>query len=383
MEPLQKKILIAAFRDVSRSKRVLRQINYLKDKYELYVIGYEPFINITGISYFQVNPCFRNMNLYQKAYSAFLLAIRQFETAYKILYNYQDTLQKLTKTQFDLILVHDFKPLPMIYQLNEKPNILVDIHEYYFDMSNRRIGLLTRFDEYLINTYFLRCDKGFTVSHGIAEKYKNETGKNFQVITSAHDYVDCKPSTVLPDKIKIIHHGNANPARQLELMIEVMDYVDERFELDLMLTALTFDVPYVKKLHKMANLRKNVRILPPVAPDDIVAFTSQYDIGFFLLPETNFSLTYSLPNKFFEFIQARLCIAIGPSIEMAKKVRKYDLGIIAEDFKPSTMASMLNTLTESQIMHHKQQCHNFAHELSSEKEMEKLGKIIKSLVPTT
>ena len=383
MNSLQKKILIAAFRDVSKSKRVLRQIYYLKDKYDLYVIGYEPSININGIKYFQVIPRFRYMSLYQKVSSAFILGIRQFEAAHRQLYGYQDAIRKLSPIQFDLILAHDFKPLPMIYQLNKNPNILVDIHEYYFDMSNKRIRLISRFDDYLISTYFLRCDKGFTVSQGIAEEYKNKSGKNFQVITSAHDYVECQPSSVMPDKIRIIHHGNANSDRKLERMIQVMDNVDKRFELDLMLTALTFDMPYLKSLQKMADSRKNVRLLPPVASKDIVTFTSQYDIGFFLLPETNFSLKYSLPNKFFEFIQARLCIAIGPSVEMAKIVKKYDLGIVAEDFNPNTMANMLNALTEEQIMYHKQQCHRFAHELSSEKEMVKLGCIIKNSLSTT
>ena len=379
----RKKILIAAFRDVKKSKRVLRQIYYLREKYELYVIGYEPHLDISGIQYFQVNPCFRKMKPHQKAFSVFLLGLRQFEAAYKQLYGYQDILKKLSPFQFDLILAHDFKPLPMIYQMDHKPNLLIDVHEYYFDMSNKRIRLISRFDDYLINTYFFRCENGFTVSQGIADEYEKVTGKHFQVITSAHDYVDCDPNPVLPEKIRIIHHGNANPARKLELMIEVMDHVDERFELDLMLTALTFDSSYVKRLKEMASSRKNVRIVAPVTPEDIVRVTNQYDIGLYMLAPTSFNTHYALPNKFFEFIQARLCIAIGPSIEMADIINKYGLGIVAEDFEPVTMAKRLKDLTYEKIMYHKQQCHRFAKELSSEEEMKKLGGIIKSMLQNT
>ena len=143
-----------------------------------------------------------------------------------------------------------------------------------------------------------------------------------------------------------------------------------------MLTSLTFEHAYIARLQKMADQRENVQIIPPVAQDDIVPFTNQYDIGLFLLPEINRSLQYALPNKLFEFIQARLCIAIGPTVEMANLVKRYDLGIVADDFEPATLANMLKRLTKEQLEYYKQQCHKHARTLSSETEMAKLENII-------
>lgn len=387
-----RKILIVAFREIRKGKRVLRQLEYLKEKYEVYAVGFDQQFVMPEIQYVRVTPRFKSTSLFQRLIIATLLGGHKFSAAYPRMYDLDPALRYLSDIGFDLILAHDLKPLPFIERLDKLPTLLVDVHEYFFDKGEKEslrsagIGnyfiykLLENFDQYLIKRYFPVCEHCFTVSQGIAEQYEKKMGRRFEVITSAHDYVHCTPSLVSPDKIRLIHHGYASRTRKIERMIEMMDAVDERFTLDLMLTSLTFEHSYIDYLAQLAASRNNVRIIPPVAPDDIVTYTNQYDIGIFLLPETNLSLKYALPNKFFEFIQARLCIAIGPSIEMARIVKQYDLGIVAEDFQSSTLAQKLNALTSEQIMHHKQQCHRHARELSSETEMEKLGSMIAKLL---
>jgi hypothetical protein len=73
-------------------------------------------------------------------------------------------------------------------------------------------------------------------------------------------------------------------------------------------------------------------------------------MGVFLAPPTTYNLKYCLPNKFFEFIQARIGVAIGPSIEMVPILRKYGLGVIAQDFSPRSLAMQLNALDAAAIM---------------------------------
>ena len=57
----------------------------------------------------------------------------------------------------------------------------------------------------------------------------------------------------------------------------------------------------------------------------------------------------ALPNKFFEFIQARLAIAIVPSPEMARLTREFDCGVVAEDFSSLSLARALTGLTAQGI----------------------------------
>ena len=181
------------------------------------------------------------------------------------------------------------------------------------------------------------------------------------------------------DKIKLIHHGYASPDRVIEGMIETMDYVDSRFHLDLMLVA-NYQQDYLQQLEQMVKTRNNVRILSPVSFEEIIPFTSQYDIGFYILKPANFNHLYALPNKFFEFIQARLMVAIGPSPEMARLTKQYNLGIIAKDFSAKEMAKSLNALTKEQILQYKENANQTAKILNAEKEGEKLLKILEEVL---
>ena len=167
--------------------------------------------------------------------------------------------------------------------------------------------------------------------------------------------------------------------RGIEKMIETMDYVDNRFTLDLMLIA-TWESDYYKELKAMAQTRNNVRIIPPVPFEEIVPFSTQYDIGFYILQPTCYNTKYALPNKFFEFIQARLALAIGPSPEMAKYLKTYNLGIVAPDFTPQSMAKALNTLTKEQILIYKENANKAAEILNATKEGEKLLKIVEKVL---
>lgn len=219
-----------------------------------------------------------------------------------------------------------------------------------------------------------------TVCEGIALEYEKQYGIKSDILMSFPDFFDKGPSEPVSNMFRIIHHGSANPSRRIETMIEMMDCLDERFSLDLML------VPgerfYFNKLIRMADSRKNVRIIPTVEYNNIIPFTNNYDIGLFLVPPSTFNLKYTLPNKLFEFIQARLAVAIGPSIEMKKIVEKYDCGIVSKDFNPKSLAEKLNKLTAEKIIYYKNQPHKAASELNAENNSKKIRKIVSDLIGT-
>ena len=55
----------------------------------------------------------------------------------------------------------------------------------------------------------------------------------------------------------------------------------------------------------MVEASERVRIVPPVLSHEVVSFIHQYDMGIFILEPINFNYTHALPNKLFEFVQAR------------------------------------------------------------------------------
>ncbi len=144
----------------------------------------------------------------------------------------------------------------------------------------------------------------------------------------------------------------------------MMDYLDNSFALNFLLTEASKS--YLDKLKKLAVKNSNIRFLDPVPMRELSTFLNQFDIGIFLLEPTNFNYRYALPNKLFEFIQARLAIAIGPSPEMSRVVKEHDLGIVAEDFEPETLAKKIMNLDYEKINYYKNQSHKVAYSLSAE-----------------
>ena len=219
-----------------------------------------------------------------------------------------------------------------------------------------------------------------TVCQGIADMYEREFGKKPVVITNAAEFEDIQPHLIEADKttIRLIHHGGAGPSRKIENMIKMMDDVDGRFELNLMLIGRW--PGYLRQLKRLAKKNPNIHFLPPQPMRTLPRYLNQFDIGLFLLEPTNFNYLYALPNKLYEFIQARLAVAIGPSPEMERIVNEHDLGVVAQDFSPEALAHRLVSLDKEKINHYKLQSHKIAWALSAEKNREILLDMIEHLL---
>ena len=81
-------------------------------------------------------------------------------------------------------------------------------------------------------------------------------------------------------------------------------------------------------------------------------------------------------KQIFEFIQARLAIAIGPSPDMASLVDDYNCGIVAKEFSVEAMADSINSLSINDIDIYKRNSHKAALVLNHEVEQQKLNSIL-------
>ena len=372
-----KKILILHFHH-HNDPRARREYDILSNKYHLSGLGYGISQKFDFIMVSKPKWTFK-MKLIQR----FWLFFKCYEKVYWNLLQVKEAEEKLKDKEFDAIIAHNEESLPLVLKYKKNAKVIVDMHEYApkeFEHSFWWRFYFAPYKHYLCQTYLPQADYVYSVSQGIAEEYTKNYGIKCDVITSAAYYFNPPQFSIQDSKnIKIIHHGYASPDRVIEGMIETMDYVDPRFHLDLMLVP-NHQQDYYQTLQAMVEKRKNVRIIPPVPFEEIIPFSAQYDIGIFLCPPTTFNLANCLPNKFFEFIQARLMVAIGPSPEMARLVKQYDLGIIAKDFSPQEMAKSLNSLSKEQILQYKENVNKAAEILNAEKEGEKLLKILEEVL---
>jgi glycosyltransferase involved in cell wall biosynthesis len=366
--------LIICLTELHKDPRALRQINWLKDDYQIMTVGLSPS-GVEGVNHLQYNSP-PSTPVFGKIKRAARIFARDYERIY---WNTEKTtvFEKLKNNIFDLIIANDIEALPLAVKLKrDKTKLLFDAHEYSpleFEESLRWRLLQKPLNEYICREYVGRADVTTTVCQTIAETYQQNFHKKFEIITNATDFVDLKPSPMKQDKIRLIYHGGVSIGRQTDKQIEMMRYLDERFELNLMLVGQD---SYIESLKKLAAPLKNVRFLSPVKTNEIAGFINQFDVGIYSLAPTNFNNKYALPNKLFEFIQGRLAICVAPSPEMARIVKEFDLGVVAEDFTPQAMAQALGNLSSEKITHFKAQSAKHAYELSAEKNREKFHRLV-------
>ncbi|NLX50053.1 MAG: glycosyltransferase family 4 protein [Methanospirillum sp.] len=371
------RILVISVSDLGRDPRVNRQIRHLGRKHEVTCIGLED-PGVPGVAFHRIpgNPA------WSTAFNGLLLLLRR----YRLLSTTSPSLQRLRSEfrgrRFDLIIANDTDTLSFASAVRNGARLVFDAHEYApreFEHSLSWRLLFQGYQRHLYRRYLGGCDRVLTVSDGIAEEIGREFGVRPTVMTNASEYRALAPGPVDPDHIRLVHHGGVNPQRRLERMIEMMDHLDERFSLDLMLVSSPRHAAYFDRLRALAAGRPDVRIVPPVPMGEIASAINAYDIGLYILEPSTFNERHALPNKLFEFVQARLAIAIGPSVEMARVVREHDLGVVAETFSPEAMADRIGGLTVEEIEHYKRQSHRAASVLSSEKNLEILDGILEDL----
>jgi hypothetical protein len=299
-------------------------------------------------------------------------------------FDFRKDFKHLKKKDFHLIIVHHFLDLPLAVKLANHKNVKVifNAHEYYpLEFDNEAAWMASTHLTYMeiAKSYLKNVSICFCVGEQIAQKYKQEFGLDSIVITNAKEFYDLSPIELTNhQKIKLIHHGAAINSRRIELMFEVMNLLGDNYSLDLIL--IIGSVECLNELMEKGKNISNISFIPEVATKEIPIYTNKYDIGLFLLPPTNFNYKNALPNKLFEFIQARLAIAIGPSPEMASLVNKYDLGVVSEEFSPESLAGKIKELTIEKIMYYKKQCHKYAKELSVEENWKKIHETVDQLI---
>lgn len=376
-----KSILIICFSDLLRDPRVYRQIIFLKEEYRVIAAGWnDPLCD--GIKFVRLAINTGNKNYFIKIYNRLKLLFHQFDSYYWTQKVNRHAYKKLVKLDYDIILANDLAALPLATRLatDKKAKLIYDAHEYspreFEDNLKWRI-VWQKYTQYLCKKYLKETDAMLTVCDGIAKEYHKHFAVDPIVITNAPFYQDLAPGEVAT-KIKIIHHGAAIPGRKLELMIELMDNLDDRFTLDLML--IDNDKKYFEFLKNKASKNDCIRFIEPVAMPQIAEVINNYDIGLFILDGVNFNWRFALPNKLFEFVQGRLMVFIGPSVEMAKYVEKYNLGIVALNFNLENMANVLNSLSFEEVYKFKQNSHKYAYELSANENKEKLMALVKAIL---
>jgi hypothetical protein len=277
----------------------------------------------------------------------------------------------------DLIIANDITALNICAVSKGRARLVFDAHEFSPGQVNR-VGTGDSVEELyadaMLRRYLPQCDAMMTVGKGIAKLYQENYGILPMVITNSPKYENLEPLNRGDGLIKLVHHGVASQRRRLEGMIDLVRLLDSRFTLDFFL--MHNDERYLERLKHYAAGEPRVRFNEPVPTASLPAVLNHFDIGLRFYEPLTVNMQHGMPNKFFEYVQARIAVAVGPTPEVAEIVNTCGFGIVADDFSPATMAAKLSSLGSDDIVKMKAKAHEHAYELSAQPQMAKLKDMI-------
>lgn len=370
-----RKALVITFSNIQHDARVKRQVSFLENDFEVHLACFGDYKDFRSIA---LSP--PRLSIFNKLISGTFLLFRFYDKAYAKLYGQNLKIE----TNYDLVVANDIEALPLAFELKGGAKILFDAHEYaprHFENKLSWRIFFQGFNKYLCKKYIPGVDAMITVGEVIANEYEKHYKVKPTVITNAPAFSSIVPRPVTQNRIRMVHQGIANPSRKLELMIEMMQHLDDRFELYLMLMKPIHksNIAYLEKLKSLASTHPRIHFVTAVPTEQIIETINQYDLGIILIPPINFNYKNTLPNKFFECIQARTAVAIGPIPEIKKITEHYNIGVVSEDFSAKSLASKIQSLSVDQLNDFKRNTDKAAEELNAEKNALTFRKVIKKI----
>lgn len=369
------RLLILSFSPIASDARVLKQVRLFAGELEVTTCGYGPAPE--GVAEHLQIP---DEAEHWRKDPTWLLS-RQYRRVYETNAAVRAARALLAGRRFDAVLADDVDAVPLALELADR--VHADLHEYAPKQNTelrRWRWFVAPYMRWLCRRFVTRADSVTTVGQGIAEEYEREFGLHAEVVTNAAPYAELEPSGV-PDEgpLRLVHAGAALRNRHLETLVEAA--VATRTEVTLDLFLVPNDPGYLAELRALAAGSERVRLHEALPYSELVRTLNGFDLGVHVLPPVSFNNAWALPNKFFDFVQARLGVIVGPSPEMARLVREHGIGAVTEDFTPAALTAVLDSLTPEQVAAWKQASHQAARPLSSDAQVQTWHRAVSALLP--
>jgi glycosyltransferase involved in cell wall biosynthesis len=374
-----RRILCISFSPLSSDARVLRQIRVLSEFGEVTTVGYgrQP----SGAVHHLQLPS-NAKSLPETVVGVMKLALRMYRSV-ELTSPGEVAASTLLRDagQFDLVVANDARALPLAFSVAARAPVVADLHEWAIQENTSSLLwrlLVGPYMDALCKRYLGQVSAATTVNKSIADLYADRYGVRPGVVRNAIPYQNLVPSLVEGERVRLVHSGVAVPERNIESLIEAADSLGDRFSLDLYL--MGDDDGYLGQLKRKARNVARVSIQAPVSPSDLPGTLNAYDLGIYLLPVKSLNHQLMLPNKFFDFVQARLGVLISPATETSALIAQYDLGPRLANHSVSGLVSALESLSADDVRRYKQNAHHAAEALSSASDEDTIRTVLSELL---
>jgi glycosyltransferase involved in cell wall biosynthesis len=233
-------------------------------------------------------------------------------------------------------------------------SLIYDAHEYIRGLGSIEASRRDAYAE-LESEYVGKADAVITVSNSIAERIMQDhhlPTKPFLVLNAPSkakiQVTENSPSVrkecgLSEDVPLMIYSGGIHISRGMGLLVTSLEYMPS---VHLAMTS-NRDSWYIEELKEIAakfNASDRLHFVPYVSPEEVVPYISTATIGISPLPADVVNYDLALPNKLFDYMQAKLPIVSSNCQEVSELLSKFLLGETFDWQDPKALASSVESV---------------------------------------
>lgn len=289
----------------------------------------------------------------------------------------------------DIYVANDWTALPVAFALQGEfgGQVVYDSHEFALEeyAQNWAWRMFERPIAEQIEGHFIKQVRALSaVSLSIAlelEKTYQLQIPCIEILNAPKNVGISTTGREIGDKIRVLYHGIVAEGRGLEAAVESV--ANWRDEFTFAIRGPSNPPEYLQSLKDLAQkfgVANRIEFLPPIAMTELVNSAREFDVGFFALPNHSAQNRFALPNKFFEYIQAGLCLLVSDLPEMKRYIDKYQCGALIKGAEAIEITKAVNSLDKSKIEQMKNESRAAALILNCQEEAKKLDNLYRAVI---
>lgn len=220
-----------------------------------------------------------------------------------------------------------------------KKELVYDSHEYFTEVPELiHRPQIQKIWEWLEQKMLPKLKYAYTVCDSIARVYTEKYNVGFKVIRNIPEKREIKNPVKNNDPKIILYQGAINIGRGLEQAIEAMHFVEGAK------LVIAGDGDIKTKLEELVikeKLDEKVEFTGRLPLEKLSELTVQADLGLSIEEDLGLNYRFALPNKLFDYIQARVPVLVTNLPEMEAIVSRYKVGEISDSLNPEELAKKI------------------------------------------
>lgn len=290
---------------------------------------------------------------------------------------------KLFFLKKDILLSNDLDTLVPNFLISKifRLKLVYDSHEMFTEVPE----LINRPN---VQKFWLTLEKNilphlkncYSVSDSISNYYNLKYATNFITIRNLPITANKITNGSFPFETKnkkiILYQGAINKSRGLELMITTMQFIENT--IFVIIGSGDIENKLLQQI-KHLNLGEKIKLISKITPNELQKLTPLADLGISIEEDYGLSYKFALPNKLFDYIQAKVPVLVSDLPEMKNIVQKYSIGEIIKDRNPKKLANQIKTILQKDKSFYNSNLEIAKKTLTWENESEQLKIIVNNL----